>query len=115
MVIINKMQKKRKAFRDWDKGLVGRDQALEFLEGREPRVSNFLGFYCNITISLYFDISIYHAQKGRFLCKILCIRIKNCSYFSQEDTCLSFTMQVVSLTQSIKPFFNFSFFLADHT
>lgn len=25
--IINKMQRKRKVFRDWDKGLVGRDQA----------------------------------------------------------------------------------------
>jgi len=67
--IINKMQRKRKAFRDWDKGLVGRDQALkflegrdqalEFLEGREPRLSNFLGLYCNLTISLYFDISSY--------------------------------------------------------
>ena len=39
--------------------LGGRDQALEFLEGREPRLSNFLGLYCNITISLYFDISSY--------------------------------------------------------
>jgi len=38
------MQRKRRAFRDWDKGLVGRDQALEYLEGREPRLLNFLGF-----------------------------------------------------------------------
>jgi len=39
--------------------LGGRDQALEFLEGREPRLSNFLGLYCNLTNSLYFDISFY--------------------------------------------------------
>ena len=31
-------------------GLLGRDQALEFLKRREPRLSNFLGLYCNITI-----------------------------------------------------------------
>jgi len=35
------MQRKRRAFRDWDKGLVGRDQALEYLEGRESRLLNF--------------------------------------------------------------------------
>ena len=64
--IINKMQKKRKAFRDWDKGLEGRDQALEFLEGREPRLSNFLGLYCNLTISLYFDISFYQLVSEQF-------------------------------------------------
>jgi hypothetical protein len=40
--------------------LGGRDQALEFLEGREPRLSNFLGIHCNITINLYFGTSFYH-------------------------------------------------------
>jgi len=45
--------------------LEGRDQALEFLEGREPRLSNFLGNYCIININLYFGISFY--QLSNFL------------------------------------------------
>jgi hypothetical protein len=45
--------------------LEGRDQALEFLEGREPRLSNFLGIHCNIiTINLYFATSFYHGLDG---------------------------------------------------
>lgn len=35
------------------------DQALKFLEGRDPRLSNFLGAHCNYTVSLDVGTSFY--------------------------------------------------------
>lgn len=60
VTVINKDAEEKKGHSDWNKGQVGRDQTIEFLEGREPRQLNFLRLYCNITIRLYFDLSFYH-------------------------------------------------------
>lgn len=57
-----------------------------------------ISIYFSKHIVWTFSIGIVNAHKSRFLGKILCIRLKNCSYFSWEDACLFslflFTMQV---------------------
>lgn len=64
----------------------------------------YMGFsiYISKHIVGTFSIGTVNAHKSRFLGKILCIRLKNCSYFSREDACLFlFTIQVFFLFFSV--------------